>query len=92
MTNEQLELLENIRLLLHKVPEFAANITEAMTRGLQESAQIQRERAADMEVVASMAMHNRLFKGSEMFIAQKLRKWEGKCTLKWDDVLERLEK
>lgn len=94
MTNAQLMLLESIRTHLHQTPEFAAAITEAMTRGLAESAQLQKERAADMETVASMALHTRLFKGNEKFIAQKIRKWsdKGKTSLLWHDVLERLEK
>lgn len=86
-----LSMLEQIRMELHSTPELAAYITDAMTRGLQESIRLQIERAADMEVVASMALHNRLFKGNELFIAQKLRKWQGQTSVRWDDALKKLE-
>lgn len=91
MNERHLVLIEQIRTELHNTPELAAYIIEAMTIGLRESASLQRERAADMEVVASMALHTRLFKGKELLIAQKLRKWQNKSALNWDEAIQRLE-
>jgi hypothetical protein len=44
-----------------------------------------------MEVIASMAMNTRLFKGNENFLAQKLEKWNGKTSLRWDDQIAKLK-
>ena len=85
------QLLEQIRTELHSTPELAAYITEAMVRGLQESATLQRHRAADMETVAMMALNTRLFKGNESHIAKLLRKWQSQASIRLDDVISKLE-
>lgn len=59
--------------------------------GLENNAREAQLRAADMEVVASMAMNTRLFKGNERFLAEKLERWEGKTSLRWDDQIAKLK-
>ena len=85
-------LLAQIRTELVTTPELAAHITNAMIAGLKESARSRCERAADMETVACMALNTRLFKGNETYIATLLKKWQGIAALKWDDIIEKLDK
>jgi hypothetical protein len=59
--------------------------------GLENSARMAHLRACDMEVVASMAMNTRLFKGNEHFLAQKLEHWKGQTSLRWDDQINKLK-
>lgn len=75
-------------------PELVGHIATALTTGVCAAVEQQKAKATDMEVVASMAMHTRLYKGNERFIAQKIRLYSdaNQTSLKWDDVLERLEK
>ena len=49
-----------------------------------------RKHAVDMEVVASMALNTRLFKGNEKFLADKLEGWKHMNGLKWDDQINKL--
>jgi hypothetical protein len=44
-----------------------------------------------MEVVASMAMNTRLFKGNEKFLVDKLEKWKSRTALRWDDQIAKLK-
>jgi hypothetical protein len=43
-----------------------------------------------MEIVASMAMNNQLFKGNEKFLADKLEGWKHMNGLKWDAQIAKL--
>jgi hypothetical protein len=92
MKPSHMRLIEEIRTELHTYPELAAHITEAMTAGLKECAQLNKQHASDMETVAAMSLNARLFKGQESYIASLIRKWSHKNTIKWDDVLTKLEK
>lgn len=91
MKPHQETILENLRHELHDCPEFAAHVMQTMTQGLQEYASLAQKRAADMEVVAAMALNARLFKGQELFIARKLRENEGRTSLNWSDQIDKLE-
>ena len=84
-------LLAQIRMELVTTPELAAHITNAMIAGLEASARSQRERAADMETVAYMAMDSKLFKGNGTYITTLLKKWQSRSALNWDGVIEKLD-
>lgn len=84
-------LLAQIRMELVTTPELAAHITNAMIAGLESSARSQRERAADMETVAYMAMDSKLFKGNGTYITTLLKKWQSRSALNWDGVIEKLD-
>ena len=72
-------------------PVMMRSIINSAIGGCEREARLAREQAADMEVVASMAMNTRLFKGNENFLAQKLEKWHNKTALRWDAQIEALK-
>lgn len=94
LSSEDQLFLQDLKRRVCDKPELVSHITNAMTVGVCEAVEHQKQRANDMETVASMAIHTRLFKGNEKFIAQKLRVYSDKnqTALRWDEVLERLEK
>ena len=94
LTSEDNLFLQDFVRRVKEKPELVGHVITAITKGVCEAVEAHSTRANDMEVVASMAMHTRLFKGNERFIAQKIRTYSDKkqTALKWDDVLERLEK
>lgn len=90
MTPEDIKFLQEVR-VRSRDPEMMNRIIDVAINGLQDISRQANERAADMEVIASMAMNTRLFKGNENFLAQKLEKWHGKTALRWDDQIEKLK-
>ena len=73
-------------------PEMVGKVIRAAISGMEDYSAAVRAHAVDMEVVASMALNTRLFKGNENFIADKLEKWKHMNGLRWDDQIERLRK
>jgi len=72
-------------------PTMMRSIINSAIGGCEYNARKECERAADMEVVASMAMNTRLFKGNQKFLADKLEKWKGRTALRWDDQIAKLK-
>jgi hypothetical protein len=90
MTLEQIAFLSEVR-KLSQDPEMMNRIIDVAILGLRDATRQAVNRAADMEVVASIALNNRLFKGKELFLAETLGKWEGKTSLRWDDQIAKLK-
>jgi len=72
-------------------PQMMRSIVNSAIGGCERGARLAREQAADMEVVAAMALNARVFKGNENFLAQKLEKWKDQTALRWDDQIEKLK-
>lgn len=89
MTEDDLKFLREVAKRSHDRTMMQSIIMSAIG-GLENSAREAHLRATDMEVVASMAMNTRLFKGNEDFLAQKLERWHGQTSLRWDDQIEKL--
>ena len=89
MTEEDLKFLREVAKRSEDRTMMQSIILSAIG-GLENSAREAHVRAADMEVVASMALNTRLFKGNELFLAQKLERWQDKTTLRWDDQIKKL--
>jgi dihydrodipicolinate synthase/N-acetylneuraminate lyase len=70
--------------------EMLQAIIAAAVSGVRRHAEEVRKHAVDMEVVASMALNSRLFKGNEKFVAEKLEQWKHMNGLKWDDQIAKL--
>jgi hypothetical protein len=90
MTPEDITFYQEVR-KRSQDPDVMRQIIHVAIRGLEDSANLLQKRAADMEVVASMAMNTRLFKGNENFLAQKLEKWQDQTSLRWDDQINKLK-
>ena len=74
-----------------KDPAMMQAIIMSAVGGVQRNAEEVRKHAVDMEIVASMAMNTRLFKGNEKFLADKLKSWEHMNGIRWDDQIARLK-
>ena len=74
-----------------KDPAMMQAIIMSAVGGVQRNAEEVRKHAVDMEIVASMAMNTRLFKGNEKFLADKLEGWEHMNGLRWDDQIAKLK-
>jgi hypothetical protein len=73
-------------------PTMMRSIINSALGGCEHNARQASKQAADMEVVASMALNTRLFKGNEKFLADKLESWKHRTALRWDDQIEELRK
>ena len=72
-------------------PSMLQSIILAAVSGVKRRSEDVRAHAVDMEVVASMALNTRLFKGNEKFIADKIEKWKHMSSVRWDDQIARLK-
>lgn len=90
MTPEELEFLEEVA-SRSQDPNMMRSIINSAIGGCEYNARKANERAADMEVVAAMSMNARVFKGNQKFLAEKLEKWKGKTSLRWDDQIAALK-
>lgn len=91
MTPDDLEFLSEVA-SRSQDPVMMRSIINSAIGGCEHNARKANERAADMEVVAAIALNGRVFKHQHTFIAQKLEKWEGKTSLRWDDQIKELKK
>ena len=89
MNEEQMKFLSEVANHA-KDPVMLQAIIMSAVGGVRRNAEEVRKHAVDMEVVASMAMNTRLFKGNEKFIADKLEGWKHMNGLKWDDQIAKL--
>lgn len=71
-------------------PTMMRSIINSALGGCEYNARKANERAADMEVVAAMSMNARVFKGQQTFLVEKLEKWKGQTSLRWDDQIDAL--
>lgn len=85
MTNEieRAQFLDYVRRYIEKDPEAAAYVADHAQAGLRSALNKAYERAADMEVALS-ALAAKRYKGADALVKQKLEKWEGKTSLRWD--------
>ena len=74
-----------------KDPVMMQSIIMSAVNGVRQNAEEVRKHAVDMEIVASMAMNTRLYKGNELFIADKLESWAHMNGLRWDDQIAKLK-
>ena len=74
-----------------KDPVMMQSIIMSAVNGVRQNAEEVRKHAVDMEVIASMAMNTRLYKGNEKFLADKLESWAHMNGLRWDDQIARLK-
>jgi hypothetical protein len=90
MTPKEVEFLSEVS-RRSQDPIMMRSIINSALGGCEHNARKANERAADMEVVAAMSMNARVFKGNENFLAQKLEKWNGQTSLRWDDQIKALK-
>lgn len=90
MTPEDYKFLADIRAKC-KDPVWVERIIHAAVMGITQHAIDTRHFAVDMESLAAIALNNRLFKGNEKFIADKLETWKHMSGLDWSEHLEKLK-
>ena len=90
MTEDEIKFLSEVA---HRAkdPAMMHAIISSAVGGVVRHAEEVRAHAVDMEIVASMAMNTRLYKGNEKFLADKLKSWEHMNGLRWDDQIAKLK-
>ena len=86
---ERSQFLEFVRDYIKKDPEAAAYVSDQVAAGINASRRQALERAADMEVALSVMIAKR-YNSREELVLDKLTKWNGKSSLKWDGVIQDL--
>ena len=89
MTEEEMKFLSEVTRRAQD-PVMMQSIIMSAVGGIRRNAEEVRKHAVDMEVIASMAMNTRLFKGNEKFLADKLEGWKHMNGLKWDEQIAKL--
>lgn len=92
VTDKELKFLISLKDFVKENPSLVAAVIQCIEDGMTDALKESSERAADMETIVAMALNTRMFKGNETFIADKLKKWNGRSALKWDAQIEALTK
>ena len=90
MTEEEMKFLSEVARRAQD-PVMLQSIIMSAVGGVRRNAEEVRKHAVDMEIVASMALNTRLFKGNEKFLADKLESWKHMNGLKWDEQIAKLK-
>jgi hypothetical protein len=72
-------------------PECAANIATFVQRGISSALMNSQQRAADFECTTLMLLRKRFGKGEHDYVLDKIKKWNGKSSLQWDDQIKQME-
>lgn len=86
------KLLKEVFARCCKDPAFIQHVVHAATKGVLEGYKDANDHAADIEVVAKMAMSKKLFGSNDAFIADKLERWSYANRIKWDDEIAELRR
>ena len=84
------QFLAGVEDYIAKHPKVGAYVSDAVARGIEASRKQALERAADMEVALAVMIAKR-YNGREQFVLDKLKKWNSKSALRWDDTIAMLE-
>lgn len=87
---EHAQFLHYVQQYVTESPEVAAYINDHVAQGIENARKDAMFRAADMETALAVAIAKR-YSGREELILQKLKKWNGKSALRWDDTIALLE-
>jgi hypothetical protein len=91
-SEEEQKFLMAVKAYVAASPYRLEKLLSVATHALIETAAENRSHAVDMETIAAMALNARLFKGQEVFIANKLEGWAHKNALRWDQQVAKLRK
>jgi hypothetical protein len=89
---EEMRFIDQIIEYVAGKPERISKVITAVTAGIISNSLETRAHAVDMETIAAMALNARLFKGQEVFIANKIEGWSHKNSLRWDQQVAALRK
>ena len=92
LDDADLKFIMQLKTYVRQKPQMVSALVEVIQDGITEAFKEASERAADMESVAAMALHAKLFKGNNLFIADRIEKWAGKSSIKWSNTLSKLRK
>jgi hypothetical protein len=90
MDFKHMAFLQQVQAYIEKYPDVGAYVSDFVARGIEASRLDALHRAADMEVALSVAIAKR-WPGREGLILSKLKKWNGRSSVPWDDAIELLE-
>ncbi|MGV0982607.1 MAG: hypothetical protein ACOYB0_09620 [Polynucleobacter sp.] len=85
---EREQFLAFIASYIESDPEAAAHVANYVQAGLRKALDEANQRAADMEIVASIMMYKKRWKGQDELVMDKINKWKGKANLNWDGLLK----
>ena len=91
MDLKHMAFMQQVQAYVEKYPEVGAYVSDFVARGIESSRIDVLHRAADMEVALSVAIAKR-WPGREELILSKLKKWNGRSAVPWDDTIAMLEK
>lgn len=78
------EFIRLVEAYCEKDPEAITEVGEAARRGINKRMHAMAERAADMEVALAAALAKRNRRVHDKIIEQKIERWRGESSLRWD--------
>lgn len=87
MKDEEVQFLRHITTFVAEHPSVAAHVAVYAQTGLMQALDQAYARAADMEVALVLALSPKM-KSQHVVIKDKLNKWAGKLSCRWDWFIE----
>lgn len=87
---EHSKFLGYVRDYIKNNPEVSPYVTEFISQGISAALRESQERAGDMEC-ALLGMVDMPKRTGMRLALDKIKKWNGKSSLKWDSSIQRLE-
>lgn len=84
MSDDLAQFLSLVAQFCKRNPEAAPHVASAAQHGVEAALQESLERAADMEVALVAALSPKMKKDSSQLIRDKLEKWKGRTSIRWD--------
>jgi hypothetical protein len=91
MTKVEIEFYNAVRAVIQREPQMHRVAMAALTDGMLHVVDQARHDSSEWETVAMNAMHTRLFKNNRGWLADKIAGLNGRASMRWDDIIERLK-
>lgn len=92
MDIEQERFLAQVVAFVKADPEMGPHITEACSMGINLRLREEQEKASDLECALVALVVDRQNDWARATLLQKIEKWNGKLSLRWDDFIATIKK
>ena len=92
ISQEEGEFYIKLRDDISRNPKWMLSAMQAINRGIDERLRLEQHQRTEWETIAFNAMDARLFGKSKNWLAQKIDSLRDGASLKWDFIVERLQK
>jgi len=92
ISEEESVFYSTLREAIKENPQWLMTAMQAINSGMEQRLRQEKHEKTEWEVIAFNAMETRIFKSNKMWLSQKIDRLHKSALLKWDSIIERLQK